>query len=221
MEGARPRRACTAGSGARKGKIAFLFPGQGSQYLNMGRELAEREPSVAQVFSEADAVMQRIVGHPLTDFIFVDEPTPQSLPEADDAMQQTAICQPAVLTLDEAMHRLFADFGIRPDLVMGHSLGEYGALVAAGVMPFAHALEAAAARGREMTRVSLGDNGWMAAVMAPLAVVEETLAVGGRLRRRRQHQQQLAGGDRRRDGRRAEGHRGLRAARDSRRSACR
>jgi len=60
-------------------------------------------------------------------------------------------------------------------MVMGHSLGEYGALIAAGIMPFADALEAAAARGSEMTKVSMGDNGWMAAVMAPYSVIEETL----------------------------------------------
>ena len=163
------------GSGARRGKLAFLFPGQGSQYVNMGRELAARERAVAQVFDEADQVMRRIVDHTLTEHIFVDEADQDAFSKAEGSLQQTAICQPAVLTLDEAMHRLFAGFGIEPDIVMGHSLGEYGALVAAGVMPFAHALEAAAARGREMTRVSLGDNGWMAAVMAPLAVVESTL----------------------------------------------
>jgi acyl transferase domain-containing protein/NAD(P)-dependent dehydrogenase (short-subunit alcohol dehydrogenase family)/acyl carrier protein len=163
------------GSGTKKGKIAFLFPGQGSQYVNMGRELAEREPSVAKVFEEADAVMQRIVGHTLTEIIFVDPSDATALSRAEAAIQQTAICQPAVLTLDEAMHSLFGDFGIEPDMVMGHSLGEYGALVAAGIMPFAHALEAAAARGREMTRVSLGDNGLMAAVMASPAVVEAAL----------------------------------------------
>jgi malonyl CoA-acyl carrier protein transacylase len=163
------------GSGPRAGKIAFLFPGQGSQYVNMGRELAAREPVVAETFSEADAVMQRIVGHSLTEFIFIDENDKAAVERCEQMLMQTAITQPAVLTMDRALHRLLGEFGVAPDYVMGHSLGEYGALVAAGVMPFAHAMEAAAARGREMTRVSLGDNGWMAAVMAPLAVVEQTL----------------------------------------------
>ena len=71
---------------------------------------------------------------------------------AEEALRQTAITQPAVLTLDIALFRLLAAYGFKPDMVMGHSLGEYAALVAAGVMPFAHALEAAAARGAEMTR---------------------------------------------------------------------
>ena len=65
---------------------------------------------------------------------------------------QTAITQPAVLTMDTAICRLLGEYGFEPDMVMGHSLGEYAALVAAGVMPFAEALEAAAARGREMTQ---------------------------------------------------------------------
>ncbi len=60
------------GSGKPKGKIAFLFPGQGSQYVNMGRELEELSPVVAEVFNEADAVMKPILGKPLTDYLFVD-----------------------------------------------------------------------------------------------------------------------------------------------------
>ena len=65
--------------------------------------------------------------------------------------------------MDLAIERLLAEYGFEPDIVMGHSLGEYGALVGARVLPFAEAVEATAARGREMTRVSVEDNGWMAA----------------------------------------------------------
>ncbi|HLA77628.1 MAG TPA: SDR family NAD(P)-dependent oxidoreductase [Vicinamibacteria bacterium] len=164
------------GRGPKPGKIAFLFTGQGSQYANMGRALAEREPAVAAVFAEADRVMLPILGRPLTSYLFVDAADSTAVEQAEQALMQTAITQPAVLTMDTAVCRLLAEYRLQPDMVMGHSLGEYGALVAAGVLPFAHALEAAAARGREMTRVSLGDNGWLAAVMAPLPVVEETLA---------------------------------------------
>jgi acyl transferase domain-containing protein len=95
--------------------------------------------------------------------------------EAEAALMQTAITQPAVLTTDIALDRLLREYGFVPDVVMGHSLGEYAALVAAGVMPFAQGLELAAARGREMSSIHLEDNGCMAAVMAPPAVVEETL----------------------------------------------
>ncbi|MFV9506726.1 MAG: beta-ketoacyl synthase N-terminal-like domain-containing protein, partial [Oscillochloridaceae bacterium umkhey_bin13] len=163
------------GSGKAPGKVAFLFPGQGSQYLNMGSELAKASPAVAAVFAEADRVMTPILGRPLTDYLFVESDDPAVLKQAERALMQTAITQPAMLTLDIALLTLLSEYGVRPDMVMGHSLGEYGALVAAGIMPFAEALEAAAARGAEMTKVSVEDNGWMAAVMAPLNVVEATL----------------------------------------------
>ncbi|MFQ5583384.1 MAG: acyltransferase domain-containing protein, partial [Calditrichia bacterium] len=81
--------------------------------------------------------------------------------------------QPAVLTVDLALTRLLAEYGITPDMVMGHSLGEYGALVAAGVLTFDNALKAVSARGTEMTKVSVEDNGLMAAVFAPLNEIEK------------------------------------------------
>ncbi|MCB0044825.1 MAG: SDR family NAD(P)-dependent oxidoreductase [Caldilineaceae bacterium] len=163
------------GSGPKPGKIAFLFPGQGSQYINMGRELARLQPAVEQVFAEADEVMTPILGKPLTSFIFVDSADPAAMQQAEMDLMQTAITQPAMLTMDMALYKLLGEYGFTPDMVMGHSLGEYGALIAAGIMPFADALEASAARGAEMTKVSMDDNGWMAAVMAPLDVVKTTL----------------------------------------------
>ncbi len=163
------------GSGTKAGKLAFLFPGQGSQYVNMGRELAKLSPIVAQVFNEADAVMTPILGKPLTSYIFVDSGDQNALMQAELDLMQTAITQPAMLALDIAIYRLLQAFGFEPEVVMGHSLGEYAALIAAGIMPFADALEAAAARGSEMSKVSMNDNGKMAAVIAPFEVVESTL----------------------------------------------
>ncbi len=163
------------GRGPKPGKVAFLFPGQGSQYLNMGRELSKREPAAARVFAEADLVMTKILGRPLTSYFFCDATDAEGIKEAEKILMQTAITQPAMLTCDMAMYEALKAFGFSPDIVMGHSLGEYGALIASGIMPFADALEASAARGREMTRVSLADNGKMAAVMAPLAKVEPVL----------------------------------------------
>ena len=110
----------------------------------------------------------------------MDRTDPEAVKQAEEDLKQTAITQPAVLSMDTAMCRLLGEFGLEPDMVMGHSLGEYGALVAAGVLTFAEALEAAAARGREMSRVSFGDNGAMAAVMAPVDfVIEELKAIHG------------------------------------------
>ena len=156
-------------------KVAFLYPGQGSQYVNMLKPLLRTEPIVAETFAEADRVMTPILGKPLTEFIFVDRDNAEAVATAEDALRQTAITQPAVLATDLALARLLAAYGIEPDFTMGHSLGEYGALVAAGAFPFADALEAVSARGREMTRFSPEDKGRMAAVFAPLEAIERIL----------------------------------------------
>ncbi|HYN44163.1 MAG TPA: acyltransferase domain-containing protein, partial [Thermoanaerobaculia bacterium] len=161
-------------------KVAFLFTGQGSQYVNMGRTLRELEPLVAETFAQADRKMEPILGRTLSSYLFVDAKDAGAVAEAEEALKQTAITQPAVLATDLALARLLNAYGVVPDMVMGHSLGEYGALVAAGVLPFEDALEAVSARGREMSRVSVADNGKMAAVFAPLPEIERTLkGIGG------------------------------------------
>ncbi len=164
------------GGGKPAGKIAFLFPGQGSQYLNMGRELAAAWPEVGEVFAEADRVMAPILGRPLSEYIFLDSQEPGQIQQAELRLMQTAITQPAMLAMDIAMFRLLGKYGFHPDMAMGHSLGEYAALIATGSMPFEDALEAVAARGREMEAFSVEDNGWMAAVMAPYVEVDRILA---------------------------------------------
>ena len=156
-------------------KVAFLYTGQGSQYVNMLRTLHDTEPIVAKTFAEADRVMIPLLGKPLTDFVFVDQADPNAVARADDDLRQTAITQPAVLSIDLALTRLLAAYGIQPDMTMGHSLGEYGALVASGALPFEDALEAVSARGRGMTQVAVVDKGRMAAVFAPLNEIERIL----------------------------------------------
>jgi len=153
-------------------KVAFLYPGQGSQYANMARILAQTEPIVAETFAEADEVMEPLLGRSLTSYLFVDPEDNAALATAEMDLMQTAITQPAVLAVDLALTRLLAAYGFEPDMVMGHSLGEYGALVTAGSLTFAHALEAVSARGREMASITVEDNGKMAAVFAPLTEVE-------------------------------------------------
>jgi acyl transferase domain-containing protein len=158
-------------------KVAFLYTGQGSQYPNMLRTLAETDPAVAEVFDEADRVMKPLLaGRPLRDYMFVDPDDQAAVAQADEDLRRTEITQPSVLTVDCAITRLLAEHGFRPDFVMGHSLGEYGALVAAGALPFADALEAVSARGREMVNLEIEDRGLMAAVFAPLREVEQVLA---------------------------------------------
>ncbi len=162
------------GQGA-AGKVAFLYTGQGSQYVNMIQELRAAEPIIAETFAEADKVLTPLIGKPLSEFIFIDGADPEAVAKAEDDLRQTAITQPAVIATDVAITRLLAAYGIVPDMAMGHSVGEYGALVATGGLPFEDSMEAVSARGREMTMVSLGDNGGMAAVFAPLEEIERTL----------------------------------------------
>jgi acyl transferase domain-containing protein/NAD(P)-dependent dehydrogenase (short-subunit alcohol dehydrogenase family) len=156
-------------------KVAFLYPGQGSQYVNMLKPLRAVEPIVAETFTEADRTMTPLLGKPLSEFIFVDKADAEAVAKAEDDLRQTAITQPAVLATDLALTRLLAAYGITPDFAMGHSLGEYGALLAADALPFADALEAVSARGREMARFAPEDKGRMAAVFAPIGEIERIL----------------------------------------------
>ncbi len=157
------------------GKVAFLYTGQGSQYVNMLAPLRAAEPIVADIFSEADRIMTPLLGRPLSSFIFVDPSNPEAVAKAEEDLRQTEITQPTVLTIDLALTRLLAAYGVQPDMTMGHSLGEYGALVASGSLSFHDALNAVSARGRGMTQVAVKDTGRMAAVFAPLAEVERIL----------------------------------------------
>ncbi|MDJ0865830.1 MAG: type I polyketide synthase, partial [Myxococcota bacterium] len=158
------------------GKVAFLYTGQGSQYVNMLASLRRADPVVRETFEEADRVMQPILGHPLSDLLFADPEDAAAVESHAAQLKRTEITQPAVLTVDAALTRLLASHGIQPDLVMGHSLGEYGALVASGALSFPHALEAVSARGREMAGLEVEDPGKMAAVFAPLSDVEALVA---------------------------------------------
>lgn len=161
------------GSG-KPGKVVFMFPGQGSQYVNMIRDLRDVEPVVHDTFLEADEILTPILGRPLTSYIYA-EGNEEALAQAEKELKNTTITQPALLTANVALLRVMEKFGFSPDFVIGHSLGEYAALVASGVLTFAEALEVVSARGREMSRIKVDDNGCMAAVSAPLDVVENVL----------------------------------------------
>jgi [acyl-carrier-protein] S-malonyltransferase len=134
------------------GKVAFMFPGQASQYPGMGKELAEKYPVARAVFDEAD----KALGFSISKMCFEG---------TEDELKLTANTQPAILTVSVAAFRVLEDKGITADYVAGHSLGEYSALVAVGSLNFADAVKLVRKRGNYMQDAVAAGQGAMAAIM--------------------------------------------------------
>ena len=149
-------------------KTAFLFAGQGAQYLGMARDLYEQYDVVKATFEEASQVL----GYDVR--ILIDQ--------YEEKLNQTRYTQPAILTTSLAIYRLLAEKGIRPDIVAGLSLGEYSALVAAGALDFKTAVALVAKRGAFMEEAAPAGSGKMVAVLnADVGLIEEACQTASQL----------------------------------------
>jgi acyl transferase domain-containing protein/acyl carrier protein len=161
----RPAPGLVRGDSADTPKTAWLFPGQGSQFAGMARELFETEPVFAETMTRCAAAVADVLERPLLDVIFDADS-----PDGQDTLRQTGYAQPALFAVEMGLARLWQSWGFEPDVVLGHSVGQYSAACVAGVFDLEDGALLLAERGRLFGGLPAG--GRMVAVFAPAQRVE-------------------------------------------------
>ena len=174
-------RGITSGNTQKNQRIAFLFTGQGSQYVNMGYQLYQTQPIFRQAIKECAAILDDYLEHSLLEVLYAEHSS-SSIPYAkryplghpSSLLNQTVYTQPAIFTLEYALAQMWLNWGVKPTALIGHSVGEYAAATIAGVFSLPDALKLVAMRGKLMQNQSQA--GDMFAVFANEATVKSIIA---------------------------------------------